>query len=96
MPELNPEDIHAGQRASAETPYVTALVGFLAGFQTIDISNRGTVQHGDVALLYPQFNLQGTGPDGKATTLDGHGTKVVRRHSAHGWLYVIDDPFSPA
>jgi uncharacterized protein (TIGR02246 family) len=86
----------AGQRAVGRDAIRTALAGFLAGFQTIEMSNRGTVQHGDLALLYPEFHLHGTGPDGKPTTLDGHGTEVVRRQPYGGWLYVIDDPFSTA
>ena len=87
----------AGSRAVGRDAIRTALAGFLAGFQTIEISNRGTVQHGDIALLYPEFHLHGTGPDGKPTTLDGQGTEVVRRHHPYdGWLYVIDDPFSTA
>ena len=86
----------AGQRASGRKAIREGLAGFLAGFASIEITNRGTVKHGDIALMYPDFHLHGTGKDGESTVLEGHGTEVVRRQAYGGWLFVIDDPFSTA
>ena len=86
----------AGQRASGHAAIQEALAGFLAGFASIEITNRGTVKQGDIALMYPDFHLRGTGKDGEPTMLVGHGTEVVRRQAYGGWLFVIDDPFSTA
>jgi uncharacterized protein (TIGR02246 family) len=86
----------AGQRVVGRDAIRKALDGFLAGFQSIELTTRGVVEQGDIALLYSEFQLHGTGADGKPTTLAGHGTEVVRRQAYGGWLFVIDDPFSTA
>jgi uncharacterized protein (TIGR02246 family) len=86
----------AGQRAIGRDAIREALAGFLAGFETIELTTRGIVQQGDMALLYPEFRLGGTGKDGEPITLEGHGTEVVRRQAYGPWLFVIDDPFSTA
>jgi uncharacterized protein (TIGR02246 family) len=84
----------AGQRATGRDAIRNALAGFLAGFQRIELTTRGVVQQGDIALLYPEFRLHATGEDGQPTMLEGHGTEIVRRQSYGGWLFVVDDPFS--
>ena len=86
----------AGQRAVGRDAIRESLAGFLAAFQSIDLTTRGIVQQGDIALLYPKFTLHGTGEDGGATTLEGNGTEVLRRQAYGNWLFVIDDPFSTA
>jgi uncharacterized protein (TIGR02246 family) len=86
----------AGQRATGRDAIRDALAGFLAGFQRIELTTRGIVQQGDIALLYPEFHLHSTGEDGQPVTLEGHGTEIVRRQPYGGWLFVVDDPFSTA
>jgi uncharacterized protein (TIGR02246 family) len=86
----------AGKRAIGRDAIREALGGFLAGFETIELTNRGTVNEGKIALMYPDFRLHGTGSDGQPVTLEGHGTEVVRRQAYGEWLFVIDDPFSTA
>ena len=86
----------AGQRAIGRDAIRQALAGFLAGFKTIELTTRGVVEQDNIALLYPDFRLHGTGQDGQPVTLEGHGTEVVRRHAYGGWLFLIDDPFSTA
>jgi uncharacterized protein (TIGR02246 family) len=86
----------AGQRATGRDAIRQALAGFLAGFQSIELTTRGVVRQGDIALLYPEFRLHGTGQDSRPTTLEGHGTEVVRRQAYGTWLFAIDDPFSTA
>ena len=86
----------AGQRAIGRDAIREALAGFLAGFETIELTTRGVVQHRDIALLYPQFRLHRTGEDGEPVTLEGNGTEVVRRQTYGTWLFAIDDPFSTA
>jgi uncharacterized protein (TIGR02246 family) len=86
----------AGQRVSGHEAIRKALTGFLTGFASIEITNRGTVNQGGIALMYPNIHLRGTGKSGEPTTLEGHGTEVVRRQAYGGWLFIIDDPFSTA
>jgi uncharacterized protein (TIGR02246 family) len=86
----------AGQRAVGRDAIREALAGFLAAFETIELTTRGIVQQGDIALLYPEFRLGGTGENGEPVTLEGRGTEVARRQAYGTWLFVIDDPFSTA
>ena len=86
----------AGQRATGRDAIREALAGFLASFETIELTTRGIVQQREIALLYPEFRLRGTGEDGEPVTPEGNGTEVVRRQAYGTWLFVIDDPFSTA
>jgi uncharacterized protein (TIGR02246 family) len=86
----------AGQRAVGRDAIREALAGFLAAFEAIELTTRGVVERGDLALLYPEFRLRGTGEDGGPTSLEGHGTEVARRQAYGAWLFAIDDPFSTA
>ena len=36
----------------------------------------------------------GTGPDGKAVSMAGQSTEVVRRQPDGTWRYVVDNPYA--
>jgi uncharacterized protein (TIGR02246 family) len=46
----------------------------------------------DVAVLYNDWTLEATGPDGTPFTDQGKATEVVRRQRNGTWRYVVDDP----
>jgi ketosteroid isomerase-like protein len=85
-----------GQRATGQNELREALAGFLASFETISLTTRGIVQQDDIALVYSEFQLRGTGSGGEPVTLEGRGTEVVRRQAYGTWLFALDDPFSTA
>jgi uncharacterized protein (TIGR02246 family) len=86
----------AGARATGRDAIRRALAGFLSAFNTIELKTGGIVERDGIALVYSDFTLHGTGTDGQPTTLVGHGTEIMRRHTYSGWLFAIDDPFSTA
>ena len=71
-----------------------ALGAFLGMKPTIALETRKTVQAGDIALLYGKWRLKGTGPDGKAVSMSGQSTEVVRRQPDGTWRYVVDNPYA--
>jgi uncharacterized protein (TIGR02246 family) len=46
----------------------------------------------DVAVLYNDWTLSATGPDGAPFTDKGKAIEVVRRQRNGTWRYVVDDP----
>ena len=50
---------------------------------------------GRVALLHGRWTLKGTAPDGSAIETSGRNSEVVRRQPDGGWLFAIDNPFTP-
>jgi uncharacterized protein (TIGR02246 family) len=47
---------------------------------------------GDIAVLYNDWELTLTGPDGKTIEDAGRACEVVRRQADGTWLFAIDDP----
>ena len=47
---------------------------------------------GDIAVLYSEWSLATTGPDGARTELAGKSVEVVRRQADGSWKFAIDDP----
>jgi uncharacterized protein (TIGR02246 family) len=48
----------------------------------------------DVAVLYNDWHLVATDPEGKRIELDGHAIEIVRRQADGTWRFVIDDPYA--
>jgi len=46
----------------------------------------------DVAVLYNDWTLSATGPDGAPFTDRGNATEIVRRQRNGTWRFVVDDP----
>jgi uncharacterized protein (TIGR02246 family) len=46
----------------------------------------------DIAVLYNDWTLSATGPDGAAVTDQGKATEIVRRQGNGTWRFVVDDP----
>jgi ketosteroid isomerase-like protein len=59
----------------------------------IKLDTKSAIQSGELALLRSDWQMTGTGPDGKPFTIAHSSTEVVRRQPDGRWLYVIDHPF---
>ena len=46
----------------------------------------------DVAMVYNDWQMTVTGPDGKTQESSGKALEVVRRQADGSWKYVVDDP----
>ncbi len=102
MPACRPEDVHrlfaeamnAGDlKALAElypAPSHNALQDLLALKPRISVETRSVVRAGKVALLGSRWRLAGTTPEGRAVTLAGTGTEMVRRQADGSWRYVVE------
>lgn len=53
----------------------------------------GVVQTNDIALVNTKWSFNGTGPDGKAVTITGKATDVLRQQSDPTWRILIDNPW---
>ncbi len=56
----------------------------------ISVETRSVVRTGNVALLGSRWRLAGTTPEGRAVTLAGTGTEMVRRQADGSWRYVTE------
>ncbi len=48
---------------------------------------------GDIALVISEWSYDGLGPDGKAVSIRGKATDVLRQQSNGTWRIVIDNPW---
>ena len=69
------------------------MADFIALKPTLKVDVTLVVQSGDTAVLYSQWNLTGTAPDGSAMDMAGKGQEVVRRQANGNWLFIIDNPW---
>lgn len=47
----------------------------------------------DVAVLYNDWRITATGPDGARVAMDGKAMEIVRRQRDGSWRFVVDDPW---
>jgi uncharacterized protein (TIGR02246 family) len=85
-----------GQEVTGFAAIGEALKGFLASRPSFDLKLRRVFLSGDLALLFSDWTLTGTAPDGKEVKLQGQTSDVVRRQTDGRWLVVIDNPFGAA
>jgi uncharacterized protein (TIGR02246 family) len=48
----------------------------------------------DLAVVYNDWDVAATGPEGRPVAMHGRAIEVVRRQPDGRWLYVVDDPFA--
>ena len=53
------------------------------------------IEYGDLALYLSRWNLSGTDPSGKAVTMGGQSTDILRRQRDGRWLIAVDNPWGP-
>jgi ketosteroid isomerase-like protein len=59
----------------------------------IESKVNGVIQTSDIALVNTEWSFNGIGLDGKAVTITGKATDVLRRHSEGNWWILIDNPW---
>jgi uncharacterized protein (TIGR02246 family) len=70
-----------------------AIETFAALKPRLSMSVTRVVRAGDdLAVLYNDWTLTATGPDGKPIHDSGKALEIVRRQSDGTWLFVVDDP----
>jgi ketosteroid isomerase-like protein len=70
-----------------------ALSGLLALKPKYELEFKKAFQASDIALLFSEWTLSATDPDGNAVEMAGRTSDVARRQPDGSWLVVIDDPY---
>ena len=68
------------------------LEGMVGAKARIEMNVTRVLRGGDVALVYNDWRMTVTGPDGKPQPSSGKAIEVVRRQPDGTWKYVVDDP----
>jgi uncharacterized protein (TIGR02246 family) len=67
----------------------------LASRPTIELRTLQATRVGEIALLFGNWTLHETGPDGAPVRRKGRNTETVRLQQDGRWLFVIDHPSLP-
>jgi len=59
----------------------------------LDTKVKGVIQTSDIALVNTEWSFNGTGLDGKAVTITGKATDVLRQQPDRTWRILIDNPW---
>ena len=68
------------------------LVNFLTIKPRLTLNAARVVRNGDIAILYSDWTITGTNPDGSHMSVDVRPTHVARQQPDGTWRIVIDDP----
>jgi uncharacterized protein (TIGR02246 family) len=82
-----PEHIIKGKAAILD-----GLMNFVSIRPKLTLNAARVVRNGDIALLYSDWTISSTNPDGTVSIADVRPTHVARRQSDGTWRIVIDDP----
>jgi uncharacterized protein (TIGR02246 family) len=85
---LEPGKVAKGPKALRE-----AMAGFVAMKPTMTIEVSKIAETDDVAFTSARWSVDGTGPDGKPTHMEGHSVELCRRQPNGEWRFAIDSPF---
>jgi uncharacterized protein (TIGR02246 family) len=84
-----------GTAATGTAAIREALAGFLAMKPKIAMSVHKVVRAGDdLAVLYNDWSMSATGPDGGSMSVTGKAIEIVRRQADGTWRFAVDDPFA--
>ena len=81
-----------GQVVTGTEAIREALSSFLALKPKYELEFKKAFQAGDIALLFSEWTLSATDPDGNAVEMEGRTSDVVRRQPDGSWLVVIENP----
>src|SRR5215217_8228092 len=81
-----------GQVVTGTEAIREALSGFLALKPKYELEFKRAFQAGDIALLFSEWTLSATDPDGNAVEMEGRTSDVARRQPDGSWLVVIENP----
>ena len=82
-----------GQAVTGTEAIREVLSGLLGMGPRFDLKVNKTFQADDTALIFSDWTLSATDPDGNAVEMAGQGSDVARRQPDGSWLMVIDNPW---
>jgi uncharacterized protein (TIGR02246 family) len=82
-----------GQLARGSTQLRAALGGFIGLKPELRSETQSVIEADDVALYSGRWTLRGTDPSGRATTMGGESSDVLRRQRDGRWLIAVDNPW---
>jgi ketosteroid isomerase-like protein len=80
------------QPVRGHTAIREAAQGWLSLKGHMDLTVDKMFQSDDIAILFSNWILTGTDPDGTPVRRSGQTADVVRRQADGSWLFVIDNP----
>jgi uncharacterized protein (TIGR02246 family) len=83
-----------GQVVTGTEAIREALSGLLSLDPKFELEFKKAFQAEDIAVLFFEWTLSGTDPEGNAIELAGRTSDVARRQPDGSWLVVIDDPYA--
>ena len=69
------------------------LQSFIDMNGNLETKVKGVIQTSDIALVNTEWSFNGTGPDGKAVTITGKATDVLRQQPDGTWRILVDNPW---
>ena len=92
--EPNATLVHQPGQVAAGTEAIREALGGLLGMRPkFSLKVNKAFQVGDIALVFSDWSISATDPDGNAVEMAGQGSDVVRRQADGSWLMVIDNPW---
>ena len=85
--------VQPGKIARGSEELRHALEGFIAMKANLRSEAEQVIEYGDLALYLSRWNLSGTDPSGKAVTMGGQSTDILRRQRDGRWLIAVDNPW---
>ena len=82
-----------GQVVTGTEAIRKALGGLLGVRPQFSLKVNKAFQAGDIALIFSDWSISATDPDGNAVEMAGQGSDVARRQSDGSWLMVVDNPW---
>jgi uncharacterized protein (TIGR02246 family) len=82
-----------GQVVTGTAAIREALGASLALEPRFELELNKAFKAGDLALVFSDWTLSTTDPDGNAVEMEGRTTDVARRQADGSRLFVIDDPY---
>jgi len=82
-----------GKTARGSEELRRALEGFIAMKASLRSEAQQVIECGNLALHLSRWSLRGTDPAGKAVTMGGQSTNILRRQSDGRWLIALDNPW---
>ena len=82
-----------GQVVTGTEAIREALGGLLGMRPNFNLKVNKVFQAHDVALIFSDWSISATAPDGNAVEMAGQGSDVARRQADGSWLMVIDNPW---
>jgi uncharacterized protein (TIGR02246 family) len=87
--------VSSGWSAQGADAIREAYRGYFAMQPTIELQTLGAHRAGDLAMLYGEWILYGTAPDGSPIRSEGRNSEVVRLQPDGHWRFAIDIPAMP-